>query len=95
MLTFRAKGSGMFGSRIGLRIMSAIVIYRDHAGEYHWHLLTSKNRRIAHSGEGYENESDCIEAINLVKTIASKAEVIDPCAAESEKDDSWKSLYAF
>jgi uncharacterized protein YegP (UPF0339 family) len=74
--------------------MSAFVIYRDHAGEYHWHLLTSTNRRIAHSGEGYESESDCIEAISLVKRIASIAEAIDPSVEEVEKEEAWEPFNA-
>ena len=55
--------------------MSAFVVYRDNAGEYRWHLLASNNRKIADSGVGYPNESDCIEAINLVKKVTPKAEV--------------------
>jgi uncharacterized protein YegP (UPF0339 family) len=58
--------------------MSAFVVYCDHAGEYRWHLLASNNRKIAHSGEGYQNETDCIEAINLVKKVTPKAEVKEP-----------------
>jgi len=58
--------------------MSAFVIYRDNAGEYRWHLLASNNRKIADSGEGYQTEIDCIEAINLVKKVTPKADVKEP-----------------
>ena len=58
--------------------MSAFVVYRDHAGEYRWHLLASNNRKIANSGQGFETESDCLESINLVKRVVPQAEVKEP-----------------
>lgn len=43
------------------------VMYKDSAGYWRWYLLAGNNRKIANSGEGYYNKSDCIAAINLVK----------------------------
>ncbi len=46
-------------------------IYTDSQGQYRWRLFAANNRKIADSGEGYFNRSDCLSAINLVKTSAS------------------------
>lgn len=40
---------------------------KDVRGEWRWHLKAENNRIIAVSGEGYQNERDCLEAIALVK----------------------------
>lgn len=66
-----------FGSRNG-SVMSEFVIYRDNAGEYRWHLLGSNNRKIADSGEGFQHQSDCLEAIKLLKKVTPKADVKEP-----------------
>lgn len=49
----------------------AYYIYRDVNGHYRWYLVAANNRKIANSGEGYYNKSDCLGAINLVKGSAS------------------------
>jgi uncharacterized protein YegP (UPF0339 family) len=46
-------------------------VYKDTAGQYRWRLLAANNRRIADSGEGYNNKADCLAAINLVKGSAN------------------------
>jgi uncharacterized protein len=46
-------------------------IYRDSNSQWRWHLLAANNRKIASSGEGYFNKSDCIAAISLVKGSSS------------------------
>jgi uncharacterized protein YegP (UPF0339 family) len=43
------------------------VMYQDTQMLWRWRLLAANNRIIADSGESYYNESDCLEAINLVK----------------------------
>lgn len=40
---------------------------KDARGEWRWHLKAANNRIIANSGEGYQNEKDCLDAIQLVK----------------------------
>jgi uncharacterized protein YegP (UPF0339 family) len=42
-------------------------VYSDRAGEWRWYLVAANGRKIADSGEGYKNKSDCLSAINLVK----------------------------
>jgi uncharacterized protein YegP (UPF0339 family) len=46
-------------------------IYQDAAKEWRWYLKAANNRRIADSGEGYQNKRDCEDAIALVKGSAS------------------------
>lgn len=46
----------------------AYYIYLDRAGEYRWQLQAVNHRIIADSGEGYRNKSDCLAAIQLVKS---------------------------
>ena len=46
-------------------------LYKDTAGQYRWRLVAANNRRIADSGEGYNNKADCLAAINLVKSSSS------------------------
>lgn len=42
-------------------------IYRDANSHWRWYLLSGNNRKIANSGEGYFNRSDCLAAVTLVK----------------------------
>lgn len=41
--------------------------FQDVQGQWRWHLTAANNRKIASSGEGYHNQSDCLSAISLVK----------------------------
>ena len=43
-------------------------IYKDTSGYYRWTLYAANNRKIADSGEGYNNKADCQAGINLVKS---------------------------
>jgi uncharacterized protein YegP (UPF0339 family) len=47
------------------------IIYKDANGHFRWFLQAANNRKIATSGEGYWNKSDCLSAIALVKGSAS------------------------
>jgi len=48
-----------------------VVLYRDKAGEWRWHRVSSDNGHIlSDSGEGYENFDDCIEMAELVNSEA-------------------------
>jgi uncharacterized protein len=47
------------------------VMYRDTLNEWRWTLFAANSRKIADSGEGYRNESDCLAAIGLVKASAN------------------------
>lgn len=42
-------------------------MYKDAANQWRWYLSAANNKKIANSGEGYNNEADCLAAINLVK----------------------------
>ncbi|HVL69293.1 MAG TPA: DUF1508 domain-containing protein [Vicinamibacterales bacterium] len=46
-------------------------LYKDSAGQYRWRLVAANGKTIADSGEGYYNKSDCLAAINLVKSSAN------------------------
>ena len=41
--------------------------YKDASGEWRWRLKAANGKIIADSGEGYQNEQDCLAAIDLVK----------------------------
>jgi len=43
-------------------------VYRDRAGYWRWSLKASNGLKVADSGEGYVNRSDCLRAIVLVKS---------------------------
>lgn len=52
-------------------------LYKDRNGEYRWRLKSSNGRKIANSGEGYRNKSDCEDAIGLVKGTSRSTPVED------------------
>lgn len=41
--------------------------YKDVQGYWRWYLVAANGRKIANSGEGYHNETDCDNGISLVK----------------------------
>lgn len=41
-------------------------VYLDAQRQWRWTLYAANNRKIANSGEGYNNKNDCVAAINLV-----------------------------
>lgn len=45
----------------------AFYVYQDVQRHWRWYLNTANHRKIANSGEGYWNKTDCLAAINLVK----------------------------
>lgn len=46
---------------------SYFVMYRDVALQWRWTLYAANHKKIADSGEGYFNKTDCQHAIALVK----------------------------
>lgn len=42
-------------------------IYKDTKGEWRWYLRAANSKKIADSGEGYQNKQDCLAGIELVK----------------------------
>jgi uncharacterized protein YegP (UPF0339 family) len=56
--------------------MAKFEIYKDKQGEWRWRFKADNGYDIiADSGEGYINKYDCQRAIDLVKNLASNAEV--------------------
>jgi uncharacterized protein YegP (UPF0339 family) len=49
----------------------AFHLYRDAQGYWRWRLVAANGRRIADSGEGYNNRQDCRAGIDLVKGSSS------------------------
>lgn len=47
------------------------VIYRDAAHYWRWTLYSANHRKIADSGEGYVNKTDCSAGVELVKRSGS------------------------
>lgn len=45
----------------------AYYMYRDVAGFWRWYLSANNGRKLANSGEGYHNKTDCLTAIHLVR----------------------------
>lgn len=43
------------------------VVYKDKAGEWRWSLHAANHKKVADSGESYQNKTDCISGVNLVK----------------------------
>ena len=50
-------------------------LFKDSAGEWRWRLRAANNEIVATSGEGYINKTDCVHAIELVKSAASTAPI--------------------
>ena len=49
---------------------------KDASGEWRWHLESANHRILAVSGESYEDEDSCTDAIALVKS-ARDAPVVE------------------
>lgn len=41
-------------------------VYLDVNRQWRWTLYAANGRKVANSGEGYINKTDCVAAINLV-----------------------------
>lgn len=57
--------------------MLTFVKWIDAASEYRWTLWANNNKKIACSGEGYQNKSDLDHAIRLIQTDVSFARIQD------------------
>lgn len=56
--------------------MAKFILYVDTKREYRWHFKANNGQKIADSGEGYKNLSDCEKAIGFIKVNASVAPVV-------------------
>jgi uncharacterized protein YegP (UPF0339 family) len=43
-------------------------LYRDKENQWRWTLHAANHKKIADSGEGYNNKTDCQSGIDLVKS---------------------------
>jgi uncharacterized protein YegP (UPF0339 family) len=46
----------------------SFYIYKDRQGFWRWYLQAVNGRKIADSGEGYNNQQDCLHGIELAKS---------------------------
>jgi uncharacterized protein YegP (UPF0339 family) len=52
-------------------------LYRDAANQWRWTLYAANNKKIADSGEGYQNKADAQHGIDLVKSTNSATPVYE------------------
>ena len=57
--------------------MARFVIYKDSKSEYRWRFKANNGEIVAVSSEGYTSKQNAIYSLNLVKTLAYGAEVVD------------------
>lgn len=55
-----------------------IEVYRDQANEWRWRWVAANGRRMATSGEGYQNREDCFEAARHISEAAPPVEMGAP-----------------
>lgn len=55
----------------------SFYIYKDAINEWRWHLKSPNGNKIANSGEGYKNRSDCLYAISLVLSCNANTPIYD------------------
>lgn len=49
-----------------MRKTGKIQVYKDTKGEFRWRITAPNGKKIANSGEGYKNHSDCLDGLELV-----------------------------
>jgi uncharacterized protein len=58
--------------------MAEFEIYRDQDnGDFRWRIRANNGEIIADSGDGYNDKDDCEHGIDLVKSQAPDAQVLD------------------
>ena len=56
----------------------AYYVFKDEKGEWRWYLQAKNGKKIAVSGEGYNDRADCLDAIDLVKvSMAAPINVVE------------------
>lgn len=68
--------------------------YTDARGEYRWRLLAGNNETIATSGEGYRASADCKHAIELIRSGAASATIVEESKASTAKAKAVKTAKA-
>lgn len=52
------------------------LVYQSN-GKHHWKFVANGGEIVAVSPDGYENEDDCLEAIDAIQDQASAAAIVD------------------
>jgi uncharacterized protein YegP (UPF0339 family) len=52
-------------------------LYKDAAGYWRWTLYAGNNRKVADSGEGYNNKQDALGGIGLVMSTNNNTPVYE------------------
>jgi uncharacterized protein YegP (UPF0339 family) len=61
--------------------MGKFELYTDAEGHFRWRLRATNGKIIADCGEGYVAKRDCEHGIELVKSLAAEAPVVEAEAA--------------
>jgi uncharacterized protein len=64
--------------------MATFELFKDRQGQFRWRLKASNGKIIADSGEGYVQKSDCQHGIDLVKSEAAGAGIVDASAVDGK-----------
>jgi uncharacterized protein YegP (UPF0339 family) len=57
--------------------MADFELKKDNKGEWYWLFQADNGKTIARSSESYNNRSDCLHSIRLVKDLSPKCSVWD------------------
>jgi uncharacterized protein YegP (UPF0339 family) len=57
-------------------IRQQFLVYQAN-GKYHWKFIANTREIVAVSPEGYDSESECLEAIDMIQDQAIGAPVVD------------------
>ncbi len=58
-------------------------IYKDAAGQYRWRYWSNNGNKIADSGEGYVQKSDCQRGIDIMKATNANTPVKDSTVSQN------------
>lgn len=50
-----------------------IEFYRDKKKEWRWRAWSENNKKVADSGEGYENREDCVDGAKVAMRVLTSA----------------------
>jgi uncharacterized protein len=68
-------------------MMANFQVYKDARGQWRWRFQAGNNKIVADSAEGYQNRTDCLEGIRIVKKEAPSAP-----AWEKDATGEWKQI---
>lgn len=62
--------------RLRMRTSQQFLVYQAN-GRYHWKFVANSNEIVAVSPQGYDSESECLDAIDVVQDQAHAAAIVD------------------